>query len=74
MDTEDKDSDRNGLNGSETKRTKTHIMEDMIDYSVIPPTLVATNVPNEVYFNEDEKVGLILVGKRSLHIFVESVP
>ncbi|PIK58411.1 Calcipressin-3 [Apostichopus japonicus] len=56
MDTEDKDSDRNGLNGSETKRTKTHIMEDMIDYSVIPPTLVATNVPNEVYFNEDEKL------------------
>lgn len=52
----DQGPERNEQHGCETKRTQTDLVEDMIDYSVIPPTLVATNVPDEVYFNENEKL------------------
>lgn len=44
--------------GSDVKRTQSDLIEDTIDYSVIPPTLVATNVSNSVFFNENEKVCL----------------
>ncbi|KAJ8026922.1 Calcipressin-3 [Holothuria leucospilota] len=42
--------------GSDVKRTQSDLIEETIDYSVIPPTLVATNVSNSVFFNENEKL------------------